>query len=201
LITIGLTGGIATGKSAASRLLAERGAKVVDVDRVAHETYAPGTAGFEAVVAEFGPGIVGADGAIDRRALGAIVFRDETAMRRLTNIVWPLIRERTSAIKAAELTAGTKVLVFEAALLIEAGWHELMDEVWLMRTSPAVARERLMARNSLSAEEADRRIAAQPPDSARLPYAQVVIDNDGDLGALEREVEAAWALLRARAGL
>ncbi|MGE3845102.1 MAG: dephospho-CoA kinase, partial [Vicinamibacterales bacterium] len=93
MLTIGLTGGIATGKSSVARMLAHRGAVVLDVDRVAHETYAVGTAGFAAVVGAFGTEIVGADAAIDRRALGRVVFSDPLQLRRLTDIVWPLTRE------------------------------------------------------------------------------------------------------------
>jgi dephospho-CoA kinase len=196
--TIGLTGGIASGKSTAARLLGERGARVIDVDRVAHETYASGTPGFDAVVAAFGAGIVGADGAIDRGALGRSVFGDPAALRRLTDIVWPLTGARMAAIKEEAAAEGVAVLVFEAAVLLEAGWDALTDEVWLVRAPRELLRQRLMARNGLDAAQADARIAAQPPDEDRLARADVVIANDGDLAQLEDRIAAAWQALQPR---
>ena len=199
MIIIGLTGGIASGKSAVAGFLAARGARVVDVDRLAHETYAPGTPGFAAVAGAFGPGIVAPDGSIDRRALGAIVFNDATQLKKLTDIVWPLTRQRLIEIRAKEQAAGTAVLVFEAAVLLEAGWRDLVDEVWLVRTPRDIARARLMTRNNLTAAEAETRLAAQPPDEERARQSDVIIDNDADLQRLEGRVETAWSLLQERA--
>ena len=198
MITIGITGGIAAGKSAVSRLLAERGARIVDADRVAQETYAPGTPGFEAVVAAFGREVVGRDRAIDRRALGRLVFSAPARLKQLTDIVWPLTRARLEALKAEHASAGALVLVLEAAVLREAGWAGLVDEVWLIRAPEAIALARLLSRPGLSATEAAQRIAAQKTSSAGLEDVDVVIDNDGDLDQLERRADAAWQAALAR---
>ena len=198
MFSIGLSGGIAGGKSSVSRLLAARGAHVFDADRLAHETYAPGTAGHNAIVGAFGPGVLDSEGGIDRAALGRIVFADEAARARLNAIVWPLVRARIESLQRAERAVDTAVLVIEAAVLLEAGWRDLFDEVWLVRAPAAAVRERLIERGSLSPEDAAARIAAQPDDEARLAQVDVVIDNAGDVAELEQRTEAAWALLQAR---
>jgi dephospho-CoA kinase len=198
MITIGLIGGIASGKSEVARLLRELGAETLDADRVAHETYAPGTQGFAAVVDAFGPEVAGADGGIDRRRLGALVFAEAAAMRRLTDIVWPLTRELLAQRKQEAAARGTAVLVLEAAVLIEAGWQDLADEVWLVRAPVAAVRSRLRERRGLSAADTEARIAVR--DLAPLAAAAtVVIENDGDLEALARRVDVAWQALQARA--
>jgi dephospho-CoA kinase len=197
LITIGLTGGIASGKSVLSQMLAGRGAVVVDVDGVAHETYRAGTPGFRALVDAFGASLIGADGEIDRRVLGGLVFGKADEMKRLTEIVWPLARARIEATKReAEPKSG--VLVFEAAVLVEAGWTDIMDEVWVVSVPVAVARARLMARNGISPEQADARIASQITNDERARHARVIIDNSGDLDDLRRRVDEAWQQLTAR---
>jgi dephospho-CoA kinase len=195
---IGLTGGIASGKSLVSQLLAERGAVILDADKLGHESYRRGTATFDTLVREFGPDVAGPDGEIDRRALGAKVFAEPGAMRKLNAIVWPAIkqlaRERIEALRGE----GVPVVVLEAAVLIEAEWFDLADEVWLVEVSPETARRRLAERNGLSAEEANKRIAAQLTNEQRRPYAQVVIENNGSLDELHRAVDAAWSALQAQ---
>ncbi len=200
VFTIGLTGGIASGKSSVARLLGGHGARVLDADHLAHATYAPGSPGHAAILQAFGSGVLAADGTIDRRALGGLIFADEAARGRLNAIVWPLARLRIEALKRAEVEVGTAVLVIEVALLIEAGWQDLVDEVWLVRAPDAAVRERLLERSGLDDTEADARIAAQPDTAGRVPYADVVIDNEADLGALARRVAEAWALLQKRLG-
>ncbi|MGB2694730.1 MAG: dephospho-CoA kinase [Dehalococcoidia bacterium] len=196
--TIGLTGGIASGKSLVSQWLVERGAAVVDADKVGHEAYRRGSATFDAVVEAFGDDIVGADGEIDRKALGPKVFGDEKARKRLEGIVWPAMR-RMMEERIAELRAqGTEVTVLEAALLIEADWLPLVDEVWLVTASPDTVRERLMARNSLTPEQAESRIKAQLSNDERRPYANVVIENDGTAEELRRVVNETWSRLQAQ---
>jgi dephospho-CoA kinase len=198
--TIGLTGGIASGKSLVSHWLAERGAVVIDADKVGHESYRKGTEAYDALVAAFGDEIVGADGEIDRKALGPKVFGDEAARKRLEGIVWPAMR-RVMEERIAELRGqGTEVTVLEAALLIEADWLPLVDEVWLVTASPETVRQRLQARNSFTAEQADARIRAQLSNDERRPYADVVIANDGSLEELHRAVDTAWAELQAKVG-
>jgi dephospho-CoA kinase len=192
---IGLTGGIASGKSAVSQMLSERGALVIDADKVGHEAYAPGNPPYEGVIEAFGRDVVAADGSIDRRALGAKVFGDDGQRQKLQDIVWPWMRATMNQRLAALREQGESVVVLEAAVLIEADWIPLVDEVWLVVAGRAVARERLMARNGFSAEDADRRIDAQLTNEERARYAQVIIDNSGTLEDLERRVEEAWARL------
>ena len=199
MISIGLTGGIASGKSVVSKLLAERGARVVDVDKVAQETYRSGTEGFAALQAAFGDQVVGADGEIDRRVLGGLVFGQPEELARLTDIVWPLTRARLEELKAEE-AEHTGVLVFEAAVLIEAGWWDLVDRVWVVTAPISLARERLIARNGLTREQADARINSQMTNEERIPFADVVIENGGDLETLAKRVDAAWTALTANVG-
>lgn len=195
---IGLTGGIASGKSLVCQQLAERGAAVIDADKVGHEAYRRGTETYRAVVEAFGREVVAPDGEIDRKALGAKVFADPEARRRLEEIVWPPMR-RMMEERLAELRAqGVAVAVLEAALLIEADWLPLVDEVWLVAASPETVRRRLMERNGLSPERAEARFRAQLLNEKRRPYAQVVIENDGSLEELRRAVDEAWAALEAR---
>ena len=199
MITIGLTGGIASGKSVVSQMLADRGARVVDVDKVAHETYRAGTGGFEALKSTFGPRVVGGDGEIDRRVLGGIVFGRPDELKKLTDVVWPLTRARLEEMKVSEAAAGTAVLVLEAAVLIEAAWTDLVDQVWVVTVPIDVARQRLMARNGISEDQANDRIASQISNEERARHAQVTIDNSGDLEALAKRVDEAWTRLAAAA--
>lgn len=198
---IGLTGGIASGKTLVSQQLAERGAVVIDADKLAHEAYRQGTETFRAVVDAFGSDVVGADGEVDRKALGAKVFADPEARRRLETIVWPAMR-RMMEERLAELRGqDTEVAVLEAALLIEADWLPLADEVWLVTASPETARRRLMKRNGLTAEAAEARLRAQLTNEKRRSYADVVIENDGSLDELRRAADQAWSKLEMRVGL
>jgi dephospho-CoA kinase len=199
LIVLGLTGGIASGKSTVSAMLAELGATVIDADRLGHETYLPGTDTFAAIIDAFGPGVVGSDGFIDRQALGRIVFRDPEAMKRLTDIVWPAIHELAQR-RIAELRAAgaSKVVVFEAAVLLEAGWRDLVDEVWVVVADPAVAIRRLMTRSQLSREDAEARLRAQMANSERIRHADVIIENNGQLRDLRKQVADCWRTLQER---
>ncbi len=198
-IIIGLTGGIASGKSVVSQMLADRGAHVIDVDKVGHEAYAPGSGCFEAVVAAFGRDIVAADGTIDRKALGGKVFGNPSERKRLEGIVWPWMRETMEGRLAALRAEGVPVVVLEAAVLIEAGWTPLVDEVWVVQVDPAVARERIVSRNGLTPEQADQRIAAQLSNDERAKQARLVIDNSSTLEALAERVDTAWRTLAATA--
>jgi dephospho-CoA kinase len=199
-IVIGLTGGIASGKSVVSGMLADRGARVIDADKVGHEAYTPGGDCYNAVVEAFGRDIVAEDGTIDRRALGGKVFGDPAQRRRLEGIVWPWMKATMRDRMAKIREDGVRVVVLEAAVLIEADWIDITDQVWLVTVDPAVARQRLMSRNGFSAEEADKRIAAQLTNDERAKYAQVIIDNSGTLEELKERVDAAWESLGAQAG-
>jgi dephospho-CoA kinase len=192
MLKIALTGGIAGGKSQAARYLADLGAHVIDADRVAHEAYAPGTQGFDEVVAAFGPDIVGPGGAIDRARLGARVFTDPAELARLTAIVWPHTRRLLAERIAEQEALGTPAVVLEAAVLYDAGWQDLVDEVWLIDSPRAAVLERLRERG-LEAPEAERRLAAQTDLARARRLATRVIDNDADLDALQRKVEEAWS--------
>lgn len=194
---IGLTGGIAAGKSTISQILAELGAVVIDADKVGHEAYRRGTEAWQALVAHFGEGILAPDGEIDRRKLGAIVFADPAERRALQDIVWPRMKEMIRQ-RLAELRAnGTRVAVVEAAVLIEAGWTDLVDEVWVVQVPEEVALRRLVARNNLPEADARARIRAQLTNAERAARADVVIDNSGTVAEARAQVERAWAKLAA----
>jgi dephospho-CoA kinase len=194
---IGLSGGIGSGKSTVAALLAERGAHVIDADRVAHEVYAPGTAGFDSVVERFGEGIVGDDGEIDRAALGSIVFRDDQARADLNAIVHPLVWQEIST-RIGDIVADDPdaVIVLEAALMTEAGWAGGSGRLWTVISDPAVAAERLVTMREMDLDEVRRRMAAQAGNEARRKSATRVIENNGSLLDLEAEVQAAWSDLQ-----
>lgn len=188
---IGLSGGIGSGKSTVAGILAELGAHVIDADRIGHQVYRPGTDGFRRVVEEFGPGIVGADGTIDRPALGRIVFADPAALGRLNAIVHPLIVEELAR-RVAAAREGEKPIVVEAAILAEAGWRSLFDRLWVVSVRPETAIARVVASRGLIRADVERRIAAQMPDAERRRLADVVIENEGDVAGLRARVEDAW---------
>jgi len=195
---IGVTGGIGSGKSAASQILAELGAVVIDADRVGHEVYRPGSPGWDRVVERFGRDVVAPDGSIDRKRLGAIVFADPKQLARLNAIVHPLIRAAIGARIAAERAAGhASAVVVEAALLVEANWDQLVDEVWVVTASRAAVEARLAAQRGLDPSAIAARIRAQIGDAERAARADVIIDNSGSLEALRTYLTALW---RARVG-
>lgn len=191
---IGLTGNIASGKSTVAQLLVAHGAAHLDADALVHELYQPGTAVTQAVAAHFGAGVLAPDGAIDRRALGAIVFGDAAALQALEAIVHPqtgkLIAERLQA--AASHPAPPPAMVVEAVKLIESGRHEQMDQVWFVVARPEVQKQRMMERRGLSEAEAEARLQAQAPIKERLHFADVIIENSGSEETLERQVRDAW---------
>jgi dephospho-CoA kinase len=194
---IGLTGGIACGKSTVLAMLAAAGARTIDADRVTHHVQQPGTPVYQQIVAAFGPGILlGPGGPIDRRRLGAIVFGDEAKLRQLEQIVHPAVRAEIRAFLAqVAAAAGDRrpVAVIDAIKLIESGWAAECDQVWVVTCPEAQQVARLMATRGMSEAEARQRVAAQPPQEARLPHASVVIDNGGTQAATRAQVEAAWA--------
>jgi dephospho-CoA kinase len=190
VLRIGLTGGIGSGKSTVAALLAERGAQVVDADRLARAVVEPGTPGLDAVVAEFGAGVLTAEGALDRPALAAVVFGDPAARARLDAVVHPLVRAR-----AAELVGAAPpdaVVVQDVPLLVETGQAGAYDLVLVVEADPETRVARLVERG-LSAEDARARIASQATDEQRRAVADVVLRNDGDRADLAAEVERFWA--------
>ncbi|TAK79653.1 MAG: dephospho-CoA kinase [Dehalococcoidia bacterium] len=202
MIVIGLTGGIASGKSTAAEQLRKLGAVIIDADRVGHRSYEPGTPGFEKVVNAFGHDTVGKDGLIDRRVLGGKVFGAPQELERLNAILWPEIR-RLIGEEIVQIRERDKdsVIVIEAAVLIEAGWQDLCDEVWVVTTSPEVAIERLQSRNGLTRDAALARINAQMTSKERAAYGQVVVDNSGTEEQLVQKIERAWRVLQQRLDL
>ena len=197
MIVIGLTGGIASGKSTAARHLGERGATVIDADKLGHRAYDPDTPGFDKVVAEFGLDVVD-DGKIDRKALGAKVFGDPAALKRLTDIVWPEILQLAKADILRAGRRGASVVVLEAAVLLEAGWEDQVDEVWVVTVEPAVAVERASARDGVDAAAVQARIDAQLSNAERIAKAGTVIDNSGTEAELLSTLEQAWERLQTR---
>ncbi|GAB3344149.1 dephospho-CoA kinase [Modestobacter lapidis] len=190
MLRIGLTGGIGSGKSTVAALLAERGARVVDADRIAREVVAPGTPGLAAVVAEFGERVVAPDGSLDRPALAAVVFGDPAARARLDGIVHPLVRARAAeAVAAAPADA---VVVQDVPLLVETGQAGSYDLVLVVETDEEVRVRRLVERG-LSAQDARARIASQATDEQRRAVADVVLRNDGDRSALAAGVDRFWS--------
>lgn len=195
---IGLTGGIASGKSTVARFFREHEVSVLDADVLGHRTYDPGTDTFAAVVRAFGDELVAADGTIDRRVLGAKVFGKPEELKRLTDIVWPGIRRLASEALSELETAGNTLAVLEAAVLFEAGWEDLTDEIWVVVVEPDLAVERLAARNGLDADAARARIASQLSNAERTSRGSLVIENNSSLEALETRIQAAWEQLQER---
>jgi dephospho-CoA kinase len=186
---IGLTGNIATGKSTVAKMLEDLGATVIDADALVHELQRKGTPVYDDIVAAFGPGILDRAGAIDRKALGAIVFGDPVQLRRLESIVHPAVLIES----ARRITAAaTPVAVYEAIKLIEAGRAEMCDALWVVTARSDVQLQRLMRDRHLSEAEARQRIEAQPPQSEKIRRATVVIDNSGSLEETQQQVAAAF---------
>ena len=191
---IGLTGGIASGKSTVAQALGDRGAYIIDADKLGHTAYLAGSGAFDQVVAAFGTDIVADDGEIDRRKLGGKVFGNESALRQLTDIVWPSIRAMAEKeIANAQRSAPERIVVLEAAVLIEADWLDLADQIWVTVVKPAVAIERACARDNLSEDAVRTRLDAQLSNDERGSYADHVIDNSSDEAHLLAQVESLWA--------
>jgi dephospho-CoA kinase len=190
VLRIGLTGGIGSGKSTVAALLAERGARVVDADRIAREVVEPGTPGLAAVVAEFGAEVLTAEGALDRPALAARVFGDPAARARLDAVVHPLVRARAAELVAA--APADAVVVQDVPLLVETGQAGSYDLVLVVQTDLETRVARLVERG-LSAEDARARIASQATDEQRRAVADVVLCNDGDRDGLATQVDRFWA--------
>ena len=190
---IGLTGSIASGKTTAARHLEGRGAHRIDADRLGHLAYEPGTAAHREILDAFGPELAGKDGHIDRHALGARVFAEAGALERLTAIVWPEIRrlaeKRISDLRVSERNG---VIVLEATVLLEAGWEDLVDEVWVLLADPDTALRRAVLRDGSDGADVRRRIDSQLSNEERARRAHVVFENDGAAADLERRLDSEW---------
>ena len=196
---IGLTGGAGSGKSTVSAMLRGLGAVVVDADEATHAVYVPGSPGFDAVVGEFGAGYV-RDGKIDRARLGALVFDDEDARRRLNAIVHPLVRDWMVARTAEAVQNGAEVVVQDVPLLFENGLSRLYSTVLLVYAPEPVQLERLVKGRGLTEDRARAMIAAQMPIEEKRALANHVIDNSGSREATRKQVQTIWKDL-ARGGL
>ena len=197
MFVIGLTGGIGTGKSEVSRLLGTLGAEVIEADRVGHEAYESGTPGWREVVEAFGVGVLDADGRIDRKRLGGIVFGDEQARERLNAIVHPIVRQLLEERIAGLEREGARVIVIEVPLLIEAikqqsRWTRMLDEIWVVTAPEEQVVARVRARSGLDETAIRSRIGSQATERERIEHADAVIDNSGSLEGLKRKVTNLW---------
>lgn len=190
-IRVGLTGGIASGKSTVSAMLAEHGAVIIDADALAREVVAKGTPGLDAVVAEFGDELLGPDGELDRAAMGRLVFADESARRRLEAIVHPLVFERI--VELEEAAADDAVVVHDIPLLAESGRADTFDAVLVVDAPPEVQVERMVRDRGWTREEAESRIRAQASREDRLAIATHVIENAGTREDLRERVAEVFA--------
>ncbi len=199
MLNAGLTGGIATGKSTVARMLVERGAILIDLDELAHEVETSGGEVWTQIVRRFGEGILFADGAIDRRKLGAIVFADSEKLKLLNGIVHPAVfarwKERLGEIREKTPRA---IVLSAIPLLIEVGMTEMVDLVVLVYISREKQVERLIERNGFSREEAMMRISSQMPIEEKLSHADVVIPNEGTVEETERTLDSVWEEFKKR---
>ena len=192
MVVVGLAGGIGTGKGEVARILGELGAAVVEADKIGHAVYLPNTGGWREVVAAFGEDVLLPSGEVDRRKLGGIVFGNPEAMDKLNAITRPRIRQGLKeGIEEARRT-GYQVVVLDAAILIEVGWTDLCDQVWVATAPEDQVIQRIQARNNLTEEQVRARMASQMSTEERVKHAHLVIENDGDLDDLSRKVSAAW---------
>jgi dephospho-CoA kinase len=192
-LIIGLTGNIGTGKSTVASILIDLGAEAIDADKVAHEVMRASTPAHRAIVEAFGRDVLGPDGEIDRKRLGATVFADPAALARLEAIVHPATLE---AIRRRIDAVSTGAVVVEAIKLIEAGMADVCDSVWVTTCRPDQQVKRLVGGRGLSPAEARRRVQAQPPQEEKIIRADVVVDTSGSLSRTRAQVLMAWEHLR-----
>jgi dephospho-CoA kinase len=196
VLRVGLTGGIGAGKSEVSKRLAAQGAVVIDADLIAREVVAPGTDGLAEVIGAFGAGVLGPDGALDRVALGEIVFADKAKLATLNSIVHPRVGAR---MRELEEEAGPgSVIVHDVPLIAENGLADAYDLVVVVDVPPRIQLDRLVRLRGMSREQAQARMAAQASREHRLSIAGIVVDNSGSLAELDRQVGELWSELRKR---
>lgn len=189
MIVIGLTGGIATGKSMVASLLKQRGIVVLNSDELAHQSMISGTTVFERIIARFGKGILDDKGEIDRKKLGTIVFADAKLRQYLEKIVHPVVIQQIRTEIEKNSKAGLKMMVVEVPLLFEAGITELFDQIWVVSAEREIQMDRLRRRNQLTEEEARQRILSQFPLNQKEERADLVIYNNTDLQTLENQID------------
>jgi dephospho-CoA kinase len=199
MYTIGLTGGIGTGKSVVAQVLEEQGAVILNADLVGHEVYARGGPAYDEVIAEFGAEVVAADGSIDRKKLGPIVFSSREKLARLNAITHPRMKQMMREKLADVARGGTEVAVLEAALLFDAGWDDLTDEVWVTVVDAETAARRASERSGIPVGQVLKRIQkVQMASDERIRRSDVVIDTSGTLEDTHRRTLEAWNKLRRR---
>ncbi|MEX2599657.1 MAG: dephospho-CoA kinase, partial [Dehalococcoidia bacterium] len=191
MYVIGLTGGIGSGKSAVAALLTGLGAAVIDADKEGHRVYERGSSGWQQVLSLFGPDILDERGEVDRRRLGAIVFGDARSLERLNAAVHPVLRQHIQERLQEFRNEGDRVAVVDAALLHQAGWDDLVDEVWAVTAPEPVVIQRLQGRG-LTEDDARQRMGRQQPPESIAAKSDVVIENTGTLEELRAKVEQLW---------
>jgi len=194
-MVIGLTGGIASGKSLVAGFLREQGVPVIDADQVAREVVAPPSPALEQIAAEFGRGVLQEDGSLDREKMGEIVFGDPVARAKLEAVLHPEIERRVDVEIARHQQQGTPLLVYEAALLVETGLYRRLDGLIVVCTTPEQQLQRLQRQRGLNREEAMRRIEAQAPQEVKVRLADIVVDNTGTPEQTRAATLRAWSRL------
>ena len=189
-----LTGGLASGKSTAVKHLADKGAEIIDADILGHQAYNPGTAAFDDVISAFGEDVRGDDGQIDRKVLGGKVFGKPEELRKLTDIVWPEIRRLAELELAAIADRDPEaIVVLEAAVLFEAGWEDIGEEIWVLTVDRETAIARSMARDKAPRDAVERRLDSQLSNEVRTSRADVVVTNDSNVAAMLEQIDSAFA--------
>lgn len=201
MLLVGLTGSIATGKSTVSEMFRRKGAEIIDADHIAREVVEPGTEGLARIVREFGHGMLDEEGKLNRERLGARIFQNPAEREKLNRLLHPLIvdcmRAKTEKIKKEK---DPDLLIWDVPLLIEGNLTQWVEAVILVYTPKEIQLERLMKRNALSKEEAEKRILAQMDIEEKKKYADYMIDNRGTLSETERQVDQLWKQLISKSG-
>ena len=193
MFKIGLTGGIASGKSTVLTYFKDKGIPYIDADIVAREVVEPGTEGLKAIVEAFGSNLLHDDGTLNRESLGAIVFHNEEKRRQLNNSLKEHIQNRIMELTAHYESNRTAVLIYDIPLLIEGEWNAMMDEVWLVYVNEPTQIERLMSRNGFSEDDALARIKSQMRLDDKQSFADVIIDNNGTPQELIAQLDTIWS--------
>jgi dephospho-CoA kinase len=190
---IGLTGGIASGKSTVSSMLRDMGATIIDADLIAREVVEVGSNTLNRIAGEFGSSILNTDGSLNRKVLGSIVFKDSVKLAALNSIIHPVIRDVISSrIREAGKSRGDSIVFVDAAVLFESGLDKIVDEVWLVYTDEATQLKRLMLRDKISFDEAAARIKSQMPVEEKIKLSDRVIDNTKDMEYTKRQIADLW---------